>query len=113
MHKQIFLYTCPVVSIGLACLIFISCFCFARAVGDSMYPTIKDGDLLLVKKAFLPNNLTDYIVSFYYNESLIVCHRCLLDNGTHILTKGDNNQYIDGWTSKDKVIGIVVLIIDL
>jgi hypothetical protein len=36
-----------------------------------------------------------------------------MDNGTHILTKGDNNIIEDGWTLKNDVVGIVKISFNL
>ena len=79
-----------------------------RLNGSSMYPTILDNELIIYLSIFYPTNLTNKIVAFQYNDTINVCHRVIADNRTHILTKGDNNLIVDGWFSKDKLIGWLI-----
>jgi len=75
--------------------------------GQSMYPTIHDGERLILVRAIMPSNLTGWIVTYEY-DTILVLHRVLGDNGTHILTKGDNNPKPEGWISKEKIMYLLV-----
>jgi len=94
-------------------LVFLNAtFSFASVSGASMLPTIPNEDTVVIyQRLFYSSNLTGKIVLFRWNETLNVCHRCLIDNGTHIYTKGDNNMIADGWSRKSSIIGVVLLII--
>jgi len=74
-----------------------------------MYPTIKEGEFHIFCKIFYQHNLTGIIVSFHYNSTILVGHRVIMDNGTHILTKGDNNIYSDGWFNKNLLVGWFII----
>jgi signal peptidase I len=102
-----------VFSFALFALLFAQCFEISRTEGISMYPTLKDGSIVLIRKFPLSSNLTGYLIVFKWNSTLYVLHRCLMDNGTHVLTKGDNNIIDDGWRPKNDVIGIVKISINL
>jgi len=67
------------------------------ARGNSMYPTIKSGDILRYK--FVEENellWTGEIYSFKYNETDYITHRLVsyLDNGD-LVFKGDNNVRVE------------------
>ena len=64
--------------------------------GDSMLPTLKDAETVRVV------NCDEYkigdIVAFYTiieKQLKIVVHRVILARKTYVLTKGDNNNFID------------------
>jgi signal peptidase I len=106
---------CSAIVFGFALfvLLFTQCFVICMPKGVSMYPTMTDKSIVVVRKVFLPSNLTGCIVLFKWNSTLYVIHRCIADNGTHILTKGDNNIIDDGWRPKTDVIGIVKFYVNL
>jgi hypothetical protein len=62
-------------------------------------------------------NLTEKIVVYKINvdeKDIEITHRCILDNGTNIITKGDNNPFPDPWyISRSEVTGIVAFWISL
>ena len=91
--------------------IFFAIFKTSRIIGVSMCPTINNDSFILIQTIFLPSNLTNNIIVFQWNSTMTICHRCIMDNGTHILTKGDNNPNTDGWIPKTSIIGIVVWIV--
>ena len=81
-------------------------FSFARVVGSSMYPTLKDGNFLIV------NENADYeiddIICYYNEENKRVVHRIVdIDENTY-LTKGDHNELCDNPINKNQIIGKVV-----
>lgn len=64
--------------------------------GDSMLPILKDGDVVQIEKAD-EYNIGD-IVAYYdlFDSSLrIIVHRVIFVRKTYIMTKGDNNNFID------------------
>lgn len=79
--------------------------------GNSMSPTYKDGDMLLirVKKS---NLAVGDIVAKYDVNDIITVHRIVgmkrRNDDILIMTKGDHNFYFDGWCSMNQVIGVVV-----
>ena len=82
-----------------------------KATGNSMLPTIKPGDLLLIKplQSYNQKITTNEIVVFIRDKH-IICH-CVLYN-FHIrrlkyyLEKGDNNLF--AWIIRsNKILGIV------
>jgi len=89
-------------------LFFITCIRINTVSGMSMYPTILNNEVCVCLTQFYPSNLTNRIVVFQYNETINTLHRVIMDNGTHILTKGDNNCCPDGWFSKDRLIGWLI-----
>lgn len=105
-------YALKIVTLGtllfIFSMLFITCLRISQLSGNSMYPTLINNEITLSLRQFFPENLTDRVVSFQYNSTITVCHRVIADNGTHILTKGDNNCCPDGWYSKDTLISWVV-----
>ena len=64
--------------------------------GDSMLPTLKDGNVIKIEKC------NEYrigdIVVFYTiveNQLKIIVHRVIFVRKTYVLTKGDNNDFVD------------------
>jgi len=90
-------------------------FCIAKVEGNSMYPTIKDGNYVLILKKDVPdfNISIGDIVVFYDNETnKYVSHRVIDINGETIITKGDNNMFFDDEITYSQVRGKVVKIIE-
>lgn len=79
---------------------------FALVNGNSMYPTIYDGDFLVV------NQNIDYeindIICFYNEENKVVVHRIIDKRENEIITKGDFNKDCDRPITKNKIIGKVI-----
>ena len=65
------------------------------ASGHSMTPTINEGDILLVSKehAYRKGD----IIVYKNDEGLKVCHRVIDKDGVSYITKGDSNNYTDGY----------------
>lgn len=64
-------------------------------VSDSMAPTYRAGDVLLigpVPQAIIPGT----IVSYHYGDKLIT-HRVVEVQRENLITKGDNNLEVDQW----------------
>ena len=79
-----------------------------RGSGDSMLPTIQSGDSFFCSP-FLPKNLTGQIIT-YKTPEINICHRAVSDNGTYVITKGDNNNAADPPVPKEDIEGVVFLI---
>ena len=77
------------------------------AVGFSMYPTIHNGDLLVVSTKFTIQVGNIYIYSY---KNITVAHRLQGITYSYYIFKGDNNDYYEE-VPKDEVIGEVVEII--
>ncbi len=65
------------------------------ATGNSMNPTIKTGDLIIIKKEDT-YQINDIIV-FHNDENRVITHRIYNKTNELYNTKGDNNQFIDGY----------------
>lgn len=79
--------------------------------GDSMLPLLKDGDTIKIEKcnAYKIGDVVAYFVKVD-NELKIVIHRIVLKRKEYMLTKGDNNNFIDKIKVKnDLVLGVVLL----
>ena len=84
------------------------------AVGESMSPSIKKGDLLVVKPIAFEEAEIGEIVAFRRDESqsALTTHRVIQKGKEHghryIITKGDRNLYRDFPLSPQHVLGKVV-----
>ncbi len=76
-----------------------------RAWGWSMYPNIRDGDYLILKKKRL--RIGD-IVCFKDECGKNVVHRVIKLNKHNLVTKGDNSSNPDPPIENKKVVGVVV-----
>lgn len=82
----------------------------ANLVGDSMRPTITDGQIAFYFRfpgPWRPENLTGKIIFVDWPEFWI-CHRCIGDNGSYIQTKGDGLPDPEPWVPKDRLRGVVL-----
>ena len=72
--------------------------------GDSMSPTIEDGALVKIRRA--EEYRLDDIVAFLCPDGTakIIVHRIVLDETDYVLTKGDNNDFIDPFKVYKKII---------
>ena len=87
---------------------------------DSMIPTLKPNDLLIVQKTTIDKIIVGDIIAFnsHIEDIGIVAHRAIekFDDGERIAinTKGDNVDEVDAWTVHDEdLIGKVVTHIPL
>ena len=81
---------------------------------DSMYPTLKPNDLLVVKKTSIDEVKVGDIIAFdSHAEGIgVIAHRVILvaevDGRVGIDTQGDHNDYHDPWTIyEENLIGIL------
>lgn len=81
------------------------------AYGNSMFPTISDGDMLTIDTSPVDYDIDDIVV-FYSKEKgglKFIAHR-IIHNCNHkmFITKGDNNYFADPPIRLNKIIGKVV-----
>ena len=116
--KSIFFYLERILLVCVILVIFLVSGVFKYSISaiasDSMYPSLKKGDAIILEKADEKNLKTlkkDMIVAFE-QDGKIVTHRILAivekDGIEYIVTKGDNNSRKDVQNkTKDDIIGIV------
>lgn len=79
--------------------------------GNSMFPILKDGDLVTIEKGH-QYNLGDVVAYFMVvdDKLKIIVHRIVLKRRDYLLTKGDNNNFIDNIKVKNTmVLGVALL----
>jgi len=75
--------------------LILSPYDITAGIGESMGPTLKSGDLLIIKspeETIKPGTIIVYNVG---DEKVI--HRVVEVNGETLKTKGDGNSWIDPW----------------
>ena len=79
--------------------------------GNSMFPILKNGDLVTIEKGN-QYNLGDVVAYFMVvdDKLKIIVHRIVLKRRDYLLTKGDNNNFIDNIKVKNTmVLGVALL----
>jgi len=79
--------------------------------GKSMEPFLHDGDIGLVIIKDSPNydlRIGDIAVFYYESEEVAVGHRVVAITDEYIITKGDNNIYLDSPIELEYIIGELV-----
>lgn len=82
-------------------------FSFAVVIGNSMYPTIYDGDFLVIRQN-ASYEINDIIC--FREEDKLITHRVVEIKGHKVITKGDFNTYRDKEIFQSQVIGKVVYV---
>ena len=82
-----------------------------KASGISMYPFIRNGDVLLIE----PNGTADYnigdVILFLHDNGTYVTHRLIRKDGSStLITKGDNTRCYDSPVHMEQVLGRVIQI---
>lgn len=82
------------------------------AFGNSMYPTIKDGERLTIipQKEYSVGDIIAYVYSL--DPLNIIIHRIICKRKNSVFTKGDNNNFIDKLVPNNKIMGIAIRIED-
>ncbi|MEM1574735.1 MAG: signal peptidase I [Nitrososphaerota archaeon] len=95
-------------------LSFFQIYFFGSGLGNSMCPTLKQGDLVLmipyqILKIFnVKPHVNDIIVYKSPMDGKLICHRIIEINNDRIITKGDFNHAIDPYTIyEENIIAIV------
>ncbi|WP_407383184.1 S24/S26 family peptidase [Ruminococcus sp.] len=79
-------------------------------VGDSMYPTIRKNDLLVIEAVSRP--LKQYDIPLYRRDSgQVVLHRIISTRGGGWTMCGDNRRYKEYGISEKNVIGVLTTIV--
>lgn len=81
--------------------------------GNSMKPFLHDGELIQIEKRSL-YNIGDIVAYFWVvNDRLkIIIHRIVFKRHDYLLTKGDNDNFIDKVKVQiNQVLGVVLLLI--
>lgn len=79
-------------------------------VGDSMYPTIRKNDLLVIEAVSRP--LKQYDIPLYRRDSgQVVLHRIISTRGGGWTMCGDNRRYKEHGISEKNVIGVLTTIV--
>ena len=90
-----------VIIVGIVAILFFSfsSYRIGFVVGNSMFPFLKDGDILVMKKAEIENlfelDLIGKIVSYKDEKGVFVAHRVVKVKGRKLVTKGDANLVPD------------------
>ena len=80
----------------------------AAVTSSSMWPTLKEGDIVLLKGVDKPEDLeVGNIIGFELDDGGFAIHRIVRIEGERITTKGDANREEDPVISFDRVIGYV------
>lgn len=90
-------------------------YCYlSTGVGNSMEPTISDGDMLIILLSYSPDFSLDVgdILVYNYDDSIVVGHRIIDIRGDRYYVQGDNNPLrdsvvVDGSLIIGKIIGII------
>lgn len=83
--------------------------CF-KALGSSMFPFVRNGDMVTIKKVKSDTLLVGEIV-FYEKDGSFCLHRFLKRNSKNeIITKGDNQPILDTPISSEDVLGKLIII---
>ncbi len=81
----------------------INGYAILEVMSDSMNPTIKKGDLIVINTK--SNYTANDIVTFYDDNGNFVTHRIVSINDEEMITKGDNNDSLDSATKTEFIIG--------
>lgn len=77
---------------------------YVIVVGDSMEPTLSEGDLVIAKRAS-SYDVGD-IVAYRSPYDPVVIHRIVGIDGDTFITQGDNNDSVDPWdVTTDMILG--------
>lgn len=80
-----------------------------RAKGTSMYPFIRDGDIIVISPLgrAVPR-LGDVVACLRPNADRFTVHRILQKQRSSFLIRGDNSPCDDGWFARESILGRVV-----
>jgi len=89
----------------------------ATVHGNSMYPTFREGDNIIVESKNAPDfniSVGDVVVYWWGMMQIYVSHRVVdikyIDGEPYYYTKGDNNAYVDAVVPLNEIEGKVICI---
>lgn len=80
--------------------------CRFMAKGFSMSPFIHGGDVITISPIKEKVSTGNIVILFNGQERLLV-HRIIELANEMVLTKGDNSNEFDGWTTQNNILGVV------
>jgi signal peptidase I len=82
----------------------------AAIVSNSMWPAIKEGDIVLIRGVDAKSdvNLGDVVV--YRTEDAYIIHRVIAKDEDAVITKGDSNEISDDPITYDSIVGKAVTV---
>lgn len=80
----------------------------ASITSGSMWPTLKKGDLVLIKGIEDKNNIELNDIVVYRNEKGFTIHRVVKLNENTLITKGDANNVNDSSVEYNQIIGKIL-----
>ena len=116
-HKN-YIVGAAIVVVAILIIIFISRYTLYRVAGNSMYDTLYNKDLVLVKRCGMKDiSKGDIVVYVGYSDEVII-HRVTasvtdINGRKYLITKGDNNDDTDALAvSSSMIIGKYVAKLD-
>src|SRR5690242_20501702 len=76
------------------------------ARGQSMWPTIQDGDILHVEPIRKSPRIADIVL--FVKDGEFKAHRIVGRRGRYFVTRGDTGMEIDGIVRREEIVGRVV-----
>ncbi|HEY9246308.1 MAG TPA: signal peptidase I [Candidatus Methanoperedens sp.] len=94
------------ITILVALMIYSRLIFFSIIISDSMNPTLKKGDLILMQNIIVKPEIGDIVTYNVQNKQLPITHRIVSISGKELVTKGDSNPSEDSWrATKEDIIG--------
>ena len=94
------------ITLSIAFVLYSELVFFSVVVSDSMNPTLRKGDLILVQNIYVKPEAGDIITAKVPDVRLPVMHRIVSISGDEIRTKGDANAVEDSWRiKKSQILG--------
>ena len=116
-HKN-YIVGAAIVVVAILIIIFISRYTLYRVAGNSMYDTLYNKDLVLVKRCGMKDiSKGDIVVYVGYSDEVII-HRVTasvtdINGRKYLITKGDNNDDTDALAvSSSMIIGKYIAKLD-
>lgn len=109
--KKVYLGNAIAVVVLILFMVYLNFIFFTVVVSDSMNPTLKKGDLVLVQKINVKPQVGDIVTFKAPDIDLPITHRITSISGNEFRVKGDANSEEDTWriTEKD-ILGKIVTI---
>lgn len=98
------------VTLTIASALYFEFIFFSVVISDSMNPTLKKGDLILMQNIMVKPKMGD-IITLKVTDELSITHRIISISGNEIRLKGDANPSEDPWRiTKSQIEGKIVCI---